>query len=206
MMTDERRLEAYLDILQARLGALPTAEADDIVREIRSHVRDSTGPKGGTAGDAVAAVLARLGPPEELAAGYVTAILLARAGSSRSPWPVLRGFLHWAMYSAAGILPLAGLVAGYVVAASLFIAALVKPFAPDRVGLWRLAGGEISLRLGLRGGPPSAGEEILGWWVTPLGLLAGAMAYYLTVHMARFFVHRFRRKNGSPSGGLAGEL
>jgi hypothetical protein len=192
------RVEAFLRELRARLCRLPAAEVDEIVAELRSHVRDSAGVE--PAASAVAVVLERLGSPAELADAFANERLLARAQHSGSPWMLLTGLFRLAGASLAGAAALVGLVAGYVVAASLLVAALVKPFAPDRVGLWRLAGDEASLRLGLvPGSAPPHGEELLGWWIVPLGLLAAAGASWFTASFGRWAIRRFRRAPLAPS-------
>lgn len=193
MADGARRLDDYLGELRARLRGVPDAEASEIVAELRSHVRDSAGSGGELTASAVAAVLERLGSPEDLASLYVTESLLGQAGRSGSTWLLLRSLSRWATVSVAGCFALLGLIAGYVLAASFFCAALMKPFASGRVGLWRLAGGEISLRLGFVAPPPPQGQELLGWWIVPVGLLLGAGAFWLTPRFGRWAIRRFRR-------------
>lgn len=170
-------LDEYLDELRAQLRGGP--DADDIVAEIRSHVLD--------AGPDVRATLARLGTPAELASLYSTE-------RSYSPSLLLRTLFRFATVSIGGFFALVGLIAGYVLAISFFLAAIVKPFAPHRTGVWRLADGEISLRLGLSGrAEPAGSEELLGWWIVPVGLLAGALVLWLTPRFGRWATRRLRR-------------
>jgi HAAS domain-containing protein len=191
MAHEPSKLNAYLDELRGLLRGLPEAEVGEIVAELCSHVRDSAGEA--PAESVVAAALARLGTPAELAALYRTDRLLVRAERSRSPWLLLASLFRWATVSIAGSLVLLPVAVGYVAAASLFIAALIKPFAPERVGLWRIDRDEISLHLGLVEGPPPHGEELLGWWIVPLGLLVGAAAFGLAWWFGRWAIRRFRR-------------
>ncbi len=188
-----RALEGYLSELRARLRLLPQTEVSEILEELRGHVRDSVGSSGEPTESEIAAVLERLGSPAELASLYVTDRLLEQAEVSRSSWLLSRGLMRWAVVSVAGSVALLGVIIGYLLAASLFCAALVKPFAPGRVGLWRLAEGEFSLHLGLVAPPPAQGEELLGWWIVPLGLLLGAAAAWLTPRFGRWAIRRFRR-------------
>ena len=193
MADGARRLDGYLGQVRGRLrGRLPEAEVSEIVEELRSHVRDSAGSGGELGESDVAAVLERLGSPEELARQYVTESLLVQAGRSRSPWLLLRSLFRWATVSIVGFLAFLGVLTGYVLAAGFLCAALVKPFAPARVGLWR-GGDELSLHLGFVSARPSQGEELLGWWIVPLGLLLGAAAFWLTRRLARWAIRRFRR-------------
>src|SRR5258708_31219250 len=163
-----RMLDAYLSELRTLLRNLPEPEVSEIEAELRSHVRDS-GTRGGLIESEVAATLARLGSPAALASLYDTDRLLVRAGRSRSPWLLLRSLFRWAAVSLAGICVLIPVAGGYLVAASLFMAALVKPFAPDRVGLWRLSKDEVSLPPCPTATLPPHRHEPLGLAVRPLG-------------------------------------
>jgi hypothetical protein len=196
-----RRLDAYLGELRARLRRLPDAEVAEIVEELRSHVRDSAGEGVSLTEETVAAALERLGSPDELAALYVTDSLLARAGSSWSPWLVFSSIFRWATVSVAGFFAFLGLLVGFVLSASFFIAALSKPFSPDRVGLWRVDGDSVSLHLGLASGPPPVGQELLGWWIVPLGLLVGVGGVWLTTRFGRWCIRRFRRTRRQIAAG-----
>ena len=103
-----RTLDGYLSELRARLRGLPEPEVSEILEELRSHVRDSAASGAEPVESAVAAVLDRLGSPEELASLYVTDRLLVRAGRSGSPWLLLRTLFRWATASLVGSLALFG--------------------------------------------------------------------------------------------------
>ena len=195
-----RRLDAYLNELRGRLRRLPDAEVAEIVEELRSHVRDTAGDGVALTEEAVAAALERLGPSEELAALYVTDSLLVRAGHSWSPWLIFSSIFRWATVSVAGFFAFLGLLVGFVLSASFFIAALAKPFSPDRTGLWRVDD-SVSLHLGLASGPPSAGQELLGWWIVPFGLLVGVGGVWLTTRFGRWCIRRFRRTRRQIAAG-----
>jgi len=190
-----RRLEAYLAELRRRLGPLPESERAEIVAELRGHVLDSAGDA--QADDAVVRVLERLGSPEDLAAKYVTQSALAGAARSRAPWTLVSSLARVAGASLAGFSALVACVAGYGLAASFALAALRKPMAPDRVGLWRLGPDDFSLTLGLGARP--VGDELLGWWVVPIGLLAGVGGVWLTTGLGRWCVRRLRRSPLRPA-------
>jgi hypothetical protein len=185
-------LEDYLGDLRARLRGLSEAEVEDILAELRSHVRESGAPGREPTEAEVTALLARLGSPAELAEAYLADRLIQEAQRTRSPWRLLKALFRWSAWSAVGGFALCGVLVGYVVAASFFLAALVRPFRPDRTGLFRL-GDELSLHLGLSSGPVPPGEELLGWWIVPLGLLLAGLAYGLTVSFARWAIRRYRR-------------
>ena len=190
-----RRLEAYLAKLRRRLGPLPEADRAEIVAELRGHVLESAGE--GATESAVAAVLERLGPAEELATQYVVNSALEGAERSRSPWTLLKALARLAGASIAGVPALLGCVLGYGLALSLALAAVRKPMAPDRVGLWKLGADTYSLQLGFGGRP--GGQELLGWWIVPIGLLGGAAFLWLTTWFGRWAIRRLRRSPPFPA-------
>ena len=139
----------------------------------------------------LAEALRRLGAPRELAALYLTDRMLERAQRSWSPRLLLNGVIRLAARSTAGVFVLLGLVVGYIIATSFFLAAILKPFAPTRVGLWRLAGGELSLRLGFGSSVP--GDELLGWWIIPIGLAAAGGGVWIATWLVHEAIRRARR-------------
>ena len=187
MRPDDAELERYLDALRRELGGLPPELISDLVGELRCHVRDILGAHGESSRDSLREVLDRLGPPAELAAQYrATTGAVAPPRSSFAAPAVARG--GWSALSAAGVLPLLAL---WLLGACFFVAALHKPFAVERVGLWRLAGDELSLHLGFEAAPAD-GEELLSWWIVPLGLLAGVGSGWLGVRAGRSSLRRWR--------------
>ncbi len=123
---------------------------------------------------------------------YVAETIVARAERSFSPWLILGGIFRWAALSSAGLLMLLGSLVGYALAASFSISALMKPFAPDSVGLWRLTESADSFSLKLGPGSPPSGDELLGWWIVPLGLLIGAGLFLLTTRFGLWGLRRLR--------------
>jgi hypothetical protein len=183
-------LESYLRALRSGLRGLPAGEIEEIVSELRSHVIESLGHEK-NAGPTVETILRDLGSPADLSALYVTDRTLDRAENTGAPWHLLSALFRWAGRSMSGFLLLLLLVAGYFIAVSFLLAAVLKPFRPDRVGLWRLEEGEISLRLGFGGAVQ--GQELLGWWVVPIGIAAGMLGYLGATYFVRRGLRHRRR-------------
>ena len=89
------------------LGPLTIAEREEIVREITAHIRDSAEESGAS----IEAVLARLGPAEELAKQYREGLLIRQASRSLSPLVLLRATLRLATKGLSGIVVAAVLAA-----------------------------------------------------------------------------------------------
>jgi hypothetical protein len=147
--------------------------------------------------------LAALGSPEELASQYMTDNLLAQAEVSRSPVRILESLFRWASLSIAGFFVLLGAVAGYFLGLVFMLLAILKPFHPQTAGLWvpRDNTGDlaISLRLGF-GSAPVGASEVLGWWVVPLGFVAGCGLVILTTRFALWCARHYRRSRALPRG------
>ena len=196
MPAAEREIESYLRQLKESLRGLPVEQVDDIVREIRSHLLESAGSDR----ERLTEALARLGDPAVLGSAYRMDDLALRAQSSRSPLLLLRLVMHWATRSLEGLGALVVAFLGYGTALIALGCALVKPFMPDRVGLWvqRVPPDDWSFQLGRVTVPPADAREVLGWYIVPLGLLVGAIALTATSRYLLAKVRKFRRA-GSPS-------
>ncbi|HEX7681233.1 MAG TPA: hypothetical protein VF713_24055 [Thermoanaerobaculia bacterium] len=193
----QQKTEAYLGHLRRRLRGLRDEHAGEIVEELRGHIADKAAAGGGTAA-AVSAALAALGSPEELASQYVTYELMARAEVSRSPLRILESLFRWASLSIAGFLALMGTLAGYGLGGVLLLCAALKPFHPRSAGLWSLPSSsdiDISLRLGF-GSAPAGGHDLLGWWIVPVGIVAGCGLVTVTTRFAIWCAKQYRRAHG----------
>jgi hypothetical protein len=209
----EKRIDAYLGRLRGRLRGVHDHEVREIVEELRSHIMDKAAASGevndevnGEANGAITpagvdAALAALGSPEELASQYLTDTLLARAEVSRSPVQILRSLFRWASLSVAGFFVLLGSVLGYFFGAVFILVAVLRPFHPHTAGLWLIPDGagdsEISFRLGF-GSVPVGSKDLLGWWIVPIGWMAGSGLVMLTTHVALWFVRQYRRSRVLP--------
>ncbi|MCI0351161.1 MAG: DUF1700 domain-containing protein [Acidobacteriales bacterium] len=192
----ERILEKYLSELQAALRGLPAEEAREILDEIRSHIRDAASQAGELDANAVQASLARFGEPVELGSRYVMQSMAARAHSSGSHFLALRTMFRWAKLSIAGFAAFVVTLIGYALAGVFAYAALAKPFAPRRIGLWRLPEpDDLSLSLGMVDHPGA--QELLGWWIIPVGICLAAVFFFLT---QRFVMWAIRRLRASSAG------
>jgi uncharacterized membrane protein len=195
-----QRMEAYLNRLRAHLDGFRKEEVDEIVDELRSHILDkiavSEREVPGSGENALDAALAGLGTPEKLSGQYVTDRVLARAEASRSPLRILRNLFRWASLSTAGLILFLTTLIGYFCGIIFILVAIARVFHPHSAGLWSIPNGvddhEISFRLGF-GSPPAAGKDVLGWWIVPLGWMAGGGLIMLTTQIAVWFVRKYRK-------------
>jgi|SRR5208282_1166955 len=197
----QQKMEVYLGKLRRRLRDMNDEDAREIIEELRSHITDKATSDGEITAAGLDAALAALGGPEELASQYMTDDLLARAEVSRSPVRVLESLFRWASLSVAGFFILIGAVIGYFFGAVLILVAALKPFHPHTGGLWIFpnASGdfEMSFRIGF-GSVPAGGRDVLGWWIVPIGWMAGWGLVMLTTYIAVWFVRQYRRSRVLP--------
>ena len=199
--TTEREIESYLTRLRASLRGLPAEQVEDIAREIHSHLIESAG----TDRERLTEALARLGDPATLGSAYRMDDRALRAQSSRSPILLLRLVMRWATRSLEGLGALVVAFLGYGTALIALGCALVKPFMPDRVGLWvqKVPPDDWSFQLGRVATAPIDAREVLGWYIVPLGILVGAIALTAT---SRYLLAKVRKFRSARSASAVGAL
>jgi uncharacterized membrane protein len=216
-------VDRYLARLREGLRHVPAAERDDLVEEVRSHVRERIDAERQATEEVVNGILRAVGDPGELASQYETESMLRRAARSRSPWVMLRSALRWATTGIAGVVALGVTVTGYGCAAVCYLCALLKPLFPARIGLWlrpghaltlgywdgRSAGTEVygisvrpplSFVLGTLGPTEGPVRELLGPWLFPVAFLCAGLCVVVTTVLMRRLIRRFGppRTNTSP--------
>ena len=190
------KIEEYLSELRSRLRGLGERQVSEIIAELRSHIAERAAPGGELTVDGVSAALRALGSSAELARQYAADEVLAAVEISRSPLRLLDSLFAWATMSVAGSLVLMGAITGYFLGLIFLAVAFLKPFHPATAGLWALRDGtgdpQFSLRMGF-GAAPSNGQEVLGWWIVPLGILLGCGLVMLTSRFSIWCVRMYRR-------------
>lgn len=173
-MEDREIIHAYLKSLSKFLSRLDDSDADDVLREIESHIYDAleAQEKPGLVVSSET-ILAGFGSPRELAAQYVDHILEGAAppkgfkAIQRVKQEATRG-----LYLATGIF-------GYGLSLAAMLVGLSKLIMPDRVGIWTGDPGH-SFVVGLMSLPSEQPSELLGWWLVPITFGLGIGTAYLT--------------------------
>jgi uncharacterized membrane protein len=191
-MTTDARVNEYLSQLRSALTGITISEREDIVEEIRMHIRERLADPQTRVED----VIAGLGSANELAQQYRTGMLVQRARTSRSPLLILRAALRWATMGIEGFLVFVIALLGYCTGGAFILLALLKPFFPAYTGLW-VGPNEFnfSFRMGATmTNPASPVHEVLGWWLIPVCLVIGSLSLVLTTKLLQFLMGRFRWK------------
>jgi uncharacterized membrane protein len=186
----QTRIDAYLMNLRRSLGELPAEDVNDILREIRGHILERAEAAGELTDEEIVAILRALGKPEDIGPLYQAEAMVARARASFSPTLILRTVLRWAMKSAVGFAVFIVGLTGYGMALSFLVSALMKPIFPDHVGAW-LGDGGFSMGMMV---PAPHRTEILGWWIIPIGLVAGTLLIIATTRFLRWMLRFAARR------------
>lgn len=186
---NDARVDDYLGGLRKALTGMSLSEREDIVEEIRMHIRERAGDSPAS----VDAILAGLGPAAELAEEYRTGLLLQKARRSISPLLILRAAMRWALTGVEGTVVFLVAICGYLTGVGFLLLALLKPIFPQRTGLWVGPGAfEFSVRTGALPISTPALHEVLGWWFIPVCAVIGSFALIGTTKLIQFLIKRFR--------------
>lgn len=181
-------LETYLTQVRRHLKGLSEAEIREVLLELRAHVLDKV--DGVMTPNTVEAAIAALGSPREVGRANVTERVAAVMETNRGFFGVLAAVVRLAGLSMAGFVLFLASLLGYGVAACFLVVAVVKPFNPDRVGLWRESPGGFSLGVLDH---PAPGHDLLGWWIIPVGFAVAVGLGWLTWALDRFAIRAMAR-------------
>jgi uncharacterized membrane protein len=207
-------IDQYCNRLWKALHKVPSPDRDEIVREVRGHILERLEAEPRVTEQVLTEILRAVGDPTELASEYRTQAVLRQARHSKSPWALLRATLRWAATSVIGVVALLATVMVYGCATAFFLCAFLKPMFPSRIGLWlapqhtlcfgywngRLSGTElygISVRppasfvLGTLGPTDGPVRELLGPWLSPMGVLCGVLCFLATSLITQWLIRRF---------------
>lgn len=188
-MLDREKINQYMRNLYRFLAPLEKQEADEVVREIESHLYDviEQCERDGQQAD-LDSLLQRFGTPRELAEQYVDHV------QTGAPLPAGFTAMRSVKRGLTSTLYLATLLSGY--GASLFLLVLggVNAFLLGGIGISMSDGGDsivIALMEDLRG----AGHEVIlnGLWISPIAVLLGSAIGYLTFRVLRLLSNHSRQ-------------
>jgi uncharacterized membrane protein len=173
-MTERELIDDYLRSLSRHLSRLDRADADEVMREITSHVDDAFEAQAAARLPIDATqILAGFGSPRELADRYVEHVL-----QGSPPPPGFRAIQRVKKQTTRGLY-WATAASGYGMALAMILVAVCKPLAPSMLGLWANASGSIAV-LGVFQQTPPGMHEVLGWWIVPIAIGMAAAAFHLT--------------------------
>ena len=172
-------IHQYLQELNRYLARLSKAEAQEVIREIESHIFDAI-EQGEAAGQAVDAttILTGFGQPRELAAQYVAHITTGAPPPTgfKAIQKMKQGVTIGLYYSMA--------LFGFSIAASLMALVIAELVAPELVGIWSAANGN-SFAIGFASPSLPPEQEKLGAWIVPIASLVAIAIFEITRRVLR---------------------
>lgn len=180
-------IDRYL--LRFRMALSGVKDKEEFVSEIRSHIVERLEDHSRPMEQIIEETLTGLGAPEVLATRYRTEGLLERASSTMSPVLLLRATMRWAMTGIRGFFAFWLLFVGYFTAAAFYICAILKPFFPDRVGMYW---GPDTYGIGVHMESDLPPNEILGMWFSPIALALGCLCIIGTTKFVRWMISKRR--------------
>lgn len=186
-MQDRDIIHNYLNSFSKYLSRLEKADADEVIREIESHIYDALEAQEaeGQAANAET-ILVGFGKPRELAAQYVEHILVGAPPPTgfKAIQRVRKGVTS-GLYFATGIL-------GYCLSLAAIFLGLYKLFYSQYVGVWSTPEGK-SFTISIRDHPYDMTNEMMGWWLVPIAIGFGIGAGYLTKRLLGVLKEQIRR-------------
>lgn len=176
--------ERYLREVAKGLGPLSDAERAEVLEELSSHFRDRLA-------QGKADPLQGFEPATSLAAAFVGERALHGALAQGTSWALVRALRIAGRDSLLALGAVLPLVLVHVVAVGFVVTGALKPFAPERLGLW-VGGGNFYVGEGRAGL-----TEVLGWWGVPVLMVTGALLFWVANRGLRALV-RWRLASARP--------
>ncbi len=187
-MTDEKAVETYLARLARTLRALPEADRNDIVAEIRAHLEHRA--REGRLGEAIKS----LGPPETCARGFLEEIKIQDAFADGGPAKTVGALVALAsrrVTAAAGLF-VSGVL--FALALGFAISAVAEVVIPAQAGLWINEEAGVYI-FGTYDGPLTPPtRELLGRWMLPVSAGLSVATFVIGQWLARVFVRLMASK------------
>ncbi|MCJ8318430.1 MAG: hypothetical protein MJK12_02280 [Colwellia sp.] len=173
-MPEREQIHQYLKDLSKYLSRLDKFNADEVIREIESHILDAIElqEQNGHQIDAQA-ILDGFGEPRALANQYVEHMLKGTAPPRgfKAIQSVKKGVTK-SLYYSMGLF-------GFGISLFLILIGLGKLFMPDAIGVWSAAqGNSVIITFSEHAYPNST--ELLGYWLIPIAIVIGIGTALLT--------------------------
>ena len=177
-------IHQYLKELERYLARLEKAQAQEVLKEIESHIFDALEQQQGSGlTEDAKAILQGFGEPRELALAYIAHI------TTGAPPPVGFKAIQKVKQGVTVTLYYAMAAFGFSIAFALFFIAGAEVIMPDSVGAWS-AGNGHSLAIGFLATPYPAEQELLGAWLAPAAILSALLVSTLTRRILRALKHQ----------------
>ena len=182
-MQHQELIRQYLQQLNMYLARLTPVEAQEVIREIESHIFDALEQQeaAGQQPDA-RAILQGFGEPRALAALYVNHLTIG------TPLPTGFRAMQKIKRGVSTGLYLTMAIFGFSIALTLLFIAGAKLLIPQSVGVWSDNAGQ-SIVIGFLAAPLPPGKEILGYALIPVATVLALLIISLTRRVLQVLKH-----------------
>ena len=187
-MSEREQINTYLTALSRYLSRLSDVEAEEVLKEIESHVYDAIdlAEMKGEEPD-ISAILEGFGSPRQLAEQYSDHVMTG------TPPPEGFSAIKGVKLKATKGLYWGTLLVGYGLSAALVFLAVMKMINPELVGVWSSQSGH-SIVVGTIDEASRVsgefGDDLLGFWLIPIALISALFlaksAYNLSGILRRY--------------------
>ena len=175
-MARNELIHTYLSELEMYLSRVSQVQAQEIVKEIESHIYDSI-MIGSDENHTTESVLNRLGAPKELASGYIEHINIGVAPpKGLKPISKITIGISKSFYCLIFIL-------GVSLGLTFIATALAKLIVPSKFGVWITEHGNSIIVSFSQNSYHS--NEIPAVWLVPISLLFGLVILYITKRLTQ---------------------
>ncbi len=176
-MARNELIHSYLSELEMYLSRVNKIQAQEIVKEIESHIYDSLIMESDESHDTTEVVLGRLGTPKELASGYIEHINIGVAPpKGLKPMTKITMGMSKSFYYLIFVL-------GGSLGLTFIATALAKLIAPPKFGVWIAEHGN-SIIVSFSNNSYHS-NEVPAIWLVPISLLSGLVILYLTKRLTQ---------------------
>ncbi|MFS1524041.1 HAAS signaling domain-containing protein [Microbulbifer sp. 2304DJ12-6] len=176
-MARSKLIHNYLSELEIYLSRISEVQALEVVQEIESHIYEALSLRESSENTEIKSILAKLGTPRELAAGYIEHITIGVA-PPKGLKPLLK-FKKGVSRSFYYLVYTIGFGIGFI----LVVSAMLKIITPSLFGVWYAEHGN-SLVVSFNQSDYSA-QEIPAIWLALISAMIGTGILYLTYKICR---------------------
>jgi hypothetical protein len=170
--------DSYCDQVLKASRPLNEHDRQALLLEIKDHVYTSFQHQQGPRETArLTAAIEKIGDPGEFVRPMMTDLLIADAARTMNPRSVISGLYFNFSPGIKAFISSLLFGTGYLLSLGFLMVAIIKPFTPERVGLFAYAKGGYTL--GILDTIPAGTTELLGYWVIPLALALSIGLYVL---------------------------
>ena len=184
----ERIWDNYLNRIQKLLKKIPKDQKEELLLEIKSHLYESIqNDTDGKEEEKVLNAIERMGDPEDFIKPLIADKLLLSASKTMKPNSVFLSLVYKSFINIKYAFGALLFSIGYSLSFILIVIAFFKIITPSNIGFYKLGSGKFEFSM-FSTAPQT--EEILGYWIVLIGLLAAVLIYVLLTKLLKLLISK----------------